>query len=538
MSFVDQNDILRSNVPCMFHAGLRDMLTNDKDRLVWPQWTGLAGTRPFGNAATDSKTDILYVSGAGADHYQSQTAVTSNHPSSAATRANYPAAAMEQYGFGGGITADATVGYSQYRAIFAPFKSWKYDPRGIRLKYKVVRKRTYYSISNVVQTVHHYLCSRRRSQVECEDLSDNSATTSKRATQTGMTLLDFDFYGAAGRTGYTDSMDLTGAYSGAGKFTCAAHYCDEGRDPGTAFFDIAVAGENHRRNGYLRFLNRDGAWAAAIHAGMDQRLLSFGYDVPSGADTTFGTVTGTSVNDSLLTNRNIPYASSAIQQSAQVRAYGSIPGPDTEIDYTLSPHWTPMKNAFLKRLFRISRKVIHIPPGGAATITHRSRSKRGGVSLMRSGVWREVLFYQSPDDRNWGSTLNGVPDNFLFKMLPYAFPIGSGFKGPTVVYGTKRANGFQTSDLLVTVRGQMAFDPGVPSSVQTNLNYSGGNVVYRDHMVTKLKVCSYARPPLTGGKYHYSNYMNTSTAVADYKSWWPTAQPSTATVTGDAIKFP
>jgi hypothetical protein len=546
----------------MFDSGIRDMLAMDRDKSWYGHWTGVAplqrifvtratavgddphiadvhGTtnnwvglnRPFLQSGLTNDTLI------GGGPVVSLTPAGTGTPGTISHLAGLftgPPVGVSGDGHYPNPAPDTVTGYDGLKPLFAPQKAWKYAPFGMRLKFSIVRKRTYYNISNVIQSVRHYLMSRKRSQILALNINLAQSETGPNGTQQGDAWQVLDLLPARsfGRTGYNQPNGTAAPNSYGSNASTAAVFFVEGNadDPtnlsGAAQMvqNITTAGEYYRKFLWFRELPLQ-ANAASSHLNY---INSFGGNFSiAPRSTNHTTFYGTTVDtrDTIGQFYQKPYASATAQTTPTDATAGTGLGPSgTVVDYSLAPNWNPQRNAFLKRLFKISRKSIELAPGQAATIVHRSRSRGRGVPLWNSGVMSKVNFFTdrtTPQDGRDYSTYG--------KAFPYNNAYTPDWMPPTGVYGTKRRNGFQTSDLWVTCIGQNAYD-NQSTMGTTKIGPTPGSVAYKERIIVKFRVCSYARPHVGGNRW-YNDELDSSTDVTKYASFYPTAAPAFSTIT-------
>lgn len=537
----------------------RDMVLRDRNKLVYPHWVGSMNLLTNGAAATGDGPSIAWadptgaVAPAAANRYYAGEDLTNTSagPNAFTTGAQggiTPGLLYHQLGIAQGSAWAPTdrgtspgVGYDQFKALFAPLQGYKYDPFKMRLKFQLIRKRTYYNTSNVLQTVHHYLLSRKRHQVFGYNLTDDSKVTpatelQRLAMGDAWQTLDVLPYRDLGRMQYNAAQgDQAAAATGYYRPQSAAVFFVDGKTPAEdAVLQITQAGEVYKKFAHYRHIGMSTQWLRSTYLRPPAVPGTVDFFPNKPHDQAFY---GQSTLDDYFPWDSIGYhqqtalpSQAVIRGQSQYDASGLI-GPITTgtVDWTLSPVWTPLKNPFLKRLFRIHEKRMVLPPGGTQTVTHRTRSKRGGINLWHSGCIRDVRFFYAPDADSaspYGSKVSPSHLEWMNAVFPYRNPYAHDWKPPATVYGVKRRNGFQTSDLWVTVRGQMGYssDGGSPPSL--SLNYTPGTVIYRERTIIKCKVVSYGRQMITGGKTFYRNQLAPSTTLSSYHATNPTVQPT------------
>lgn len=539
----------------------RDMILRDRQKLLYPHWVGINPMVTSGATGAGTGPSVAWadptgaVAPAAANRYNASSDLSTT-PNSGPNMYTIPGtnsvapvwmahqARTSSGGWAPQSRGDSPgVGYDQFKALFAPLQGYKYDPFKMRLKFQIIRKRTYYNTTNVLQTVHHYLLSRRHRQFWGYNLTDDAKVTpAPAAWRESMgdvwTTLDVMPYRDYGRMQYNASQgSATGDYYRPR--SAAVFYCDEKVDPDTAVLNVTNAGEVYKKYAHYRHMGLSTQWLRAIYMrppGLPGLVDFFPNQVPD--QTFFDQTTLSSVGqypwDSIGYHFQQAAASDSVHGQAQQVLYNAY-GPDTSTPvWTEAPNWTPLKNPFLKRLFRIHEKRMVLPPGGTQTVVHRTRSKRGGVNLWHQANIRDIRFFYGPDQSAvspYGSKVSPTLLEWMNAVFPYRNPYAQDWKPPLLVYAAKRMNGYQTSDLWVTVRGQMSYssDGGTPPNLR--LNYAPGAVVYRERTIVKCKVVSYGRQMVTGGKSFYVNDMYSGTTPANFASTNPTFQPTGAAFT-------
>lgn len=540
----------------MMDVCCRDMVLRDRNKLIYPHWVGSLNMLTNGLAATGEGPSVAWadptaaVAPAAANRYYAGEDLTNanagpNVFSTPAQNSITPPLLVQQAATTQGsawaaVTRGASpgVGYDQFKALFAPLQGYKYDPFKMRLKFQIIRKRTYYNTSNVLQTVHHYLLSRKRHQTYGYNLTDDSKVTPATELQRlsmgdAWQTLDVLPYRDLGREYYNAAQgDQAAAATGYYRPQSAAvFFVDAKTNAPDAVLQITQAGEAYKKFAYHRHIGMSTQWLRSIYLRPPGIPGTIDFFPNKPHDQAFFGQTTLNHNypwDSIGVHEQFPLPASGQSQNQDTVADGIGP-TSADLDWTISPVWTPLKNPFLKRLFRIHEKRMVLPPGGTQTVVHRTRSKRGGVSLWHSGCIRDVRFFYGPDVDTvspYGSKVSPSHLEWMNAVFPYRNPYAHDWKPPATVYGVKRRNGFQTSDLWVTVRGQMGYstDGGSPPSL--SLNYTPGTVVYRERTIIKCKVVSYGRQMVTGGKTFYRNQLASSTSLSSYHATNPTVQPT------------
>lgn len=553
------NELAQASIPEMMDVCCRDMVLRDRNKLVYPHWVGSLNMLTNGLAATGEGPSVAWadptaaVAPAAANRYYAGEDLTNanagpNVYSTPAQNSITPPILLNQAATTQGsawapVTRGSSpgVGYDQFKALFAPLQGYKYDPFKMRLKFSIVRKRTYYNTSNVLQTVHHYLLSRKRHQVYGYNLTDDSKVTPasegiRQSMGDAWQTLDVLPYRDLGRLQYNAAQgDQAAAATGYYRPQSAAVFFVDGKTAAEdAVLQITQAGEVYKKFAHYRHIGMSSQWLRSIYTrppGLPGVVDFAPNQVPDQAFFGQATLSGIYPWDTVGYHSQNSIPSEVTRHQSQRAPYDEI-GPNddsTGPDWTLNPTWTPLKNPFLKRLFRIHEKRMVLPPGGTQTVTHRTRCKRGGVNLWHSGAIRDVRFFYAPDVDGvspYGSKVAPSHLEWMNAVFPYRNPYAHDWKPPSTVYATKRRNGFQTSDLWVTVRGQMAYstDGGTPPNL--SLNYAPGTVVYRERTIIKCKVVSYGRQMVTGGKSFYLNELAPSTTLSSYHATNPTVQPT------------
>lgn len=554
------NELAQASIPEMMDVCCRDMVLRDRNKLVYPHWVGSFNTLTNGLAATGDGPGVAWSDGAtalaAANRYYAgedltNTSAAPNAYTTGAQGGITPSILYHQLGIAQGNAwapttrgASPGVGYDQFKALFAPLQGYKYDPFKMRLKFQIIRKRTYYNTSNVLQTVHHYLLSRKRHQVYGYNLTDDSKVTPasesiRQCMGDAWQTLDVLPYRDLGRMQYNAAQgDQAAAATGYYRPQSAAVFFVDGKTSAEdAVLQITQAGEVYKKFAHYRHMGMSTQWLRAIYMRPPGLPGTVDFYPNKAHDQSFfgqATLSGMYPWDSIGDHQQNALPSNAIKwgqsQYQQTDAIGPILDSEPDIiDWTLNPTFTPLKNPFLKRLFRIHEKRMVLPPGGTQTVTHRTRSKRGGINLWHSGSIRDVRFFYAPDVDGvspYGSKVAPSHLEWMNAVFPYRNPYAHDWKPPATVYATKRRNGFQTSDLWVTVRGQMAYSTDGGSPPALSLNYAPGTVVYRERTIIKCKVVSYGRQMVTGGKSFYLNELAPSTTLASYHATNPTVQPT------------
>jgi len=546
------NEVEQASIPEMMDVCCRDMVLRDRNTLIYPKWVGMLGMFGDGTDTISTGPKVVYPAAPTynpAEHYDALSGPMDFEPERAPQAAVYhrwqrPAAILHQ----GSIVSDTKawdpvsdganpdVGYDRYKALFAPLQGYKYDPFAMRLKFKIIRKRWYYNTTNVVQQVQHYLLSRKHKQNWGKDLTDDSKVTplpdEYRACMGDVwTVLDVLPYRDMGRMQYNaaQGLDKTTYYRPQ---SAAVFFADGKTFPEDAVLQITQAGEVYKKFAHVRHIGMSTQWLRAIYARPPAIPGTVSFYPNGPADQGFydqSTLSGNYNWDSLgiHAQNSIPSVSGAYTQSQLVGQENIGPNPGSPpFDWTLNPNWTPLKNPFLKRLFRIGEKRMTIPPGGVQVVTHRTRSKRGGINLWHSGSIRDCRFFYGPDDLYMKPYGKVHPSHleWMNAVYPYNNPYAKDWKPPLLVYAAKRQCGFQTSDLWVTVRGQMSYHSDGASPPSLAMNYAPGCVTYRERTIVKCKVVSYGRRRVTGGKSFYINELSPS--VGTYNATNPTVQPT------------
>lgn len=546
-----------SSLGDMADAALKDMILMDRDKLLYPTWVGVDRLHPHGEAATATEINLPYDAKVpGTDYYDYDTkngmqGITFGQgPEGRGTSASVaedglaPALVSEQPLFGTTAWApggDAGVGYDKFRTMLAPTQGWKYAPFKMFLKFRLVRKRTYYNCSSILQTVSHHIMTRRRRQLFTTGLGYADANVGVSQTQSGFETLDLLPYGHAGRRDYNEGINTVGVNYIRNR--CAVvHYIaslsSTEPKPETAFFDVAKAGEAYKHYAMLNEQPMSGRWLRSIYQRPPVLWGNLNYmPTQMNLNTFYG---GTpDMSDSLqytmALHENKPFASATVGTffgdeavAGNSAVYNTNPFTVTTsaADYTRAVKWTPLSNPFLRRLFRIRSKTAVIAPGSCKSFVHRSRSRRRGVNLWSSGLVRSTNFFAGPDVKNFGSNVEPKYLEWMAAVQPYGNPYHSHWMPPRPVYATARSDGYSTSDLLVTAHGQMGFEAtaSLPPVTSTGLNFMAADLMYREHNVVQFKVCSYARP-VTGGRTWYRDDMDPVTNTQLYGVMYPTAPP-------------
>lgn len=522
----EANRCVGGAIPDMFDAGIRDMLLTDKHKLYKTSWTGLTMAVPTGAAASanfDTKLAYSDAGGLTTDYYSrgSTALIGGQNVVPSADHTSWPVEFQSQIADAATDNdVDANVSRQQVMSVFAPTQAWKYNPATMRLKYRFIRRRTYYNIGNYVQTLHEFLLTPKRAYTGTHGMEAPVTTPSTPAdlfvaTQ-DVTILDIQPYGEFTRSGNTLTPYAVANTNRQSGLLFFFDFDNANITPEAMTVRIANAGEYRSRFAYLRDIpfsmgeaNRHLYWP-------QQHAAQWNMGYPHAADGTFYGITyddpdrvGVRQDNPYASNSTIPSSSFALTQTG---------GPDGAIDYTIGDHFSPLKNPYLRRIFRMRKHGLMLAPSSSASSTWKSR---GSVGLLRSGTFHHVHFYQEP------STAVQALRTQLFNVTPYRSPYPDFFKGPQVGYASRKRCGFATSDLWCFIRGQMGYVEGTPDPVaETKLNYASGGLVYRQRDILKFRVCSYARGPVVGGARTYYDAMAADTDMGDYKSSYPTAAPS------------
>lgn len=405
--------------------------------------------------------------------------------------------------------------------VFTPLNSWKYYPQSVWMKFSSKCRRTMYNPTNTVQTVYLTEVRRRRSQLQCANVGDPSLP--------GNALYDYEVVdmqpiNESARLGYTNN-------SGDGAYVIYAP--EELSTSADEFRKVLEAGEMYRRFLYVRFgqyeqlqlqsrgfadvAGRPTLIGGSAIAGMPSTQLGrwnprLSYN-PVGAETTdpahpvtFGYSNRQTMRDQSTVTTFAGLEIAGANDPWISRAGPTDAGSSTPQDYRYDVSFNPLKNPFLKKLFRMRRTKYVIPPGGSAV--HYIRTS-GRVNPMKSHLKRVMHFYH-PDARR--------------TELPYCLPFPDQYAPAPYTHATRRTAGYTSVGLITQVKGQMVFNQPETGTSQV-MQYGPTRVVTHDRFYHTFRACSYGRP-VVGGTQRHTSFLSASNTASDYKSMNPTAAPA------------
>lgn len=419
---------------------------------------------------------------------------------------------------------------SLQKFVWTPLNSWKYWPTSVYMKFRHVKRRTFYNPTNVVQTVFVTELRRRRAQCRCPSSAAGVPTDSNYDYE----YIDQQPMFEGARTWWQpDDTTLEGVL-------IYAPTSQGAQDP---IIRMHEAGEMYRRFLYVRFgqyeqiqlASRGFSTVASLNTGAQQFIglnrwgIQTTFNSPEDAmggtgptDPEFPSLYGynqpQSIRDNFITTQTyVDDSGNTANLTGQLNAWNGYSAENQTVTddpsfYRLDPSYNPLRNPILRRLFHMRRVRYMIPPGGSAAHVYRT----GGICHpFKSRVIRSMRFYS--EDASMEPS-DSAP------QLPYCLPFFDGYKPTPYAHTTPKEGGWYDVSSFIQVRGQLAFTAQPPGGSSSIMQYAPARVVFHDRDDVRCRVSSYGKPAIGGVRTHTSFMCPVQTG---YISTAPTAPPAT-----------